>query len=402
MESFIPLLFTIFLVGPIQLSPADHSSPTSSELKWQTPTYSLNSSNPYRIQVDDEETFTTPITKDYQTDNLYYTPTLSPGTYYWRVKAKDNTSIWSDWSSTWQFNLTSQVLSTPNPSATPSATPSPSSTATPTPIQQIVVSNTPSSSDVSMQFNLFVQLSGFAANKLIYLKAAFRKEGSSNYFGQTLVNNDWIKNNENYAKQLLITTDASGSWVGNMTVKGDSSDSGYSGAGDYRFKVGFYLDSTVAWSNETTISLSGEVPTTTDPLSTSAPEGVLTSSKVTTTLKNTTQEIIYQPQFSDLVLGTDSAEVFIASPSTEPISQTVMINSQSQRSNNLIPLLGSLLTISGVILGSWRLIPQPHQIKLKKWLLIWQKSSKLKVLLSLCQDKWEQAKQLLRKVLLRG
>ncbi|MEK7125275.1 MAG: DUF11 domain-containing protein, partial [Patescibacteria group bacterium] len=56
---------------------------------------------------------------------------LAPGTYYWRVKAKDAKDNFGPWSGIWQLTIT--ATPTPTPTATPSATPTTSPTATGTP-----------------------------------------------------------------------------------------------------------------------------------------------------------------------------------------------------------------------------------------------------------------------------
>lgn len=133
---------------PTLLSPSDNSTVPSSKLQWQAPVYSLASPNPYRIQVDDDSTFSS-INKDYYTDNIYYTPTLSLGNWYWRVKAKDTSGTWSDWSNIWSFIL-SDATPTPSPSSTPSPTPTPTpaptQTSSPAPIPKKSTSPTDSPS----------------------------------------------------------------------------------------------------------------------------------------------------------------------------------------------------------------------------------------------------------------
>src|SRR5688572_15168547 len=100
---------------PQLLSPSDGSTTSSSKLEWQIPSYSLYSGNNFRVQVDDDVSFSS-LNKDYYTDNNYYTPTLADGVWYWRVKAKDVDGVWSDWSSIWSFNLSSSSEISPSPS----------------------------------------------------------------------------------------------------------------------------------------------------------------------------------------------------------------------------------------------------------------------------------------------
>lgn len=130
----LTLIFLFFGAGsvsaispPAQISPTDNSQVSSSKLTWETPSYSLYSKNPYRIQVDDNADFSS-VYRNYDTKNTYYTPILTEGTWYWRIKVKDSDGNWSDWSDSWSF-----ILAAATPSPTPSATPTPSPTANPTP-----------------------------------------------------------------------------------------------------------------------------------------------------------------------------------------------------------------------------------------------------------------------------
>lgn len=233
------------VAGPSQQSPSDGSTVSSTTLTWQTPAYSLYSGSPYRVQVDDETTFSAPP-KDYYTANTSYTPTLADGTWYWRVKAKDASGTWSDWSSTWSF-----ILSTSSPSPSPS----------PTTTSTFTISNVPSSIDSTQTFKVDVslELSSYPNTKF-YVKGAFLKSGSSNYFGLTKVNNSWVKNSSSSSSQYEITTDSAGKWSGSLEVQPDVMDSGYEGTNDYIFKVARYTSSGSGptWSNEANIKINAK------------------------------------------------------------------------------------------------------------------------------------------------
>lgn len=127
---------SVFAISPpIQISPTDSFQVSSSKLTWETPSYQLYSNNPYRIQVDDNPDFSS-IYRDYNTKNTYYSPVLTEGIWYWRIKSKDSGGNWSDWSNSWSFNLTTATSSsspTQTPSPTPSSTPTPTPIPTPTP-----------------------------------------------------------------------------------------------------------------------------------------------------------------------------------------------------------------------------------------------------------------------------
>ena len=132
----ITTLFLFFRVSPvfaisppIQTSPANNSQVSSSKLTWEAPAYPLYSNDPYRIQVDDDFDFSS-VYRDYKTEKNYYKPVLTEGIWYWRIKAKDNNSTWSNWSDDWSFILTN---TTPPPEPSPTQIPTPSPTPTPTP-----------------------------------------------------------------------------------------------------------------------------------------------------------------------------------------------------------------------------------------------------------------------------
>lgn len=101
--------------------------------------------------------------------------------------------------------------------------------------------------------------SGFTNGEKVYIKGAFFKEGSSNYFGLTKNNDSWIKNSITALSQREV---GMGSWDNFLIVKPDYSDNGFLGTGDYRFKVGFYYltssgnTSSINWSvNEINIKI---------------------------------------------------------------------------------------------------------------------------------------------------
>jgi len=108
-------------------------------------------------------------------------------------------------------------------------------------------------------------ISGFTNGEKIYLKGAFYKDGSTNYFGFTKSNDSWIKNSATslFQREVLI-----GAWDNQVFVKPDYEDTGFTGAGDYKFKLGFYYlsssgnISSVNWSsNDFNVSLSAPSPT---------------------------------------------------------------------------------------------------------------------------------------------
>lgn len=104
--------------------------------------------------------------------------------------------------------------------------------------------------------------SGFTPEEILYIKGAFFKEGSSNYFGYTKYGDTWIKNSIATKNQRKVII---GEWDGTLVVKSDYSDSGFTDNGSYKFKIGFYTlasdgdISSVRWS-ETVASIDLEKP----------------------------------------------------------------------------------------------------------------------------------------------
>lgn len=130
--------------------------------------------------------------------------------------------------------------------------------------------------------NISASISGFTDGEQIYLKAAFFKEGSTNYFGFIKKGEEWVKNSTTALEQKQITI---GSWDGNSSVKSDFSDTGFSGSGSYNFKLGFYYitsggnTSSINWS-ENVLSVKVEEPISA-PVETVAPTQALSVSSTT-------------------------------------------------------------------------------------------------------------------------
>lgn len=241
--------------SPTLLNPSSGSTITTINLTWQAPSYLLYSGgSPYRVQIDDDQNFSLP-NKDYYSTNASYSPQgLSLGTWYWRVKAKDSSGSWSDWSAPWSFTLETQSATPtpPLPDNTPTPIPSPTASK---PASLFSISSIPSTINSSESFIIQAQLSGLEANNSYFLKGAFLKSGSTNYFGKTKVSEAWIKNNQSYLNQFPISTNSSGSWSGTLEIVADSEDSGFTGEGDYIFKAARYSNSGSGpnWSNQVSI-----------------------------------------------------------------------------------------------------------------------------------------------------
>lgn len=326
--------------SPSQVSPADGETVSSSKLTWQAPSYEVYAGNAFRVQVDEASGFADPK-KDYYTANLNYTPSLTDGRWFWRVKAKDSSGTWSDWSSVWSFTLSSTSPSPPSPSpssAPPSETPSSSVSST------FTISDIPAQIDSTQNFSVSVTLNlSSAPTSTFYLKGAFKKENSSNYFGLTKVGPSWIKNGDKYSKQYSITTDSSGHWSGHLEIQPDPSDAGFEGGGDYIFKVARYTGSGSGptWTSETSIKINAKETEIED-------SDVVNLSKLS-------------PQKSPAVLGESKKSEFkkteeipevVSTPSAKPSSPSAsaIIKSVQKKSFNLFYLFGGIfIFISGIL-----------------------------------------------------
>jgi hypothetical protein len=134
-------------------------------------------------------------------------------------------------------------------------------------VRQIYITGNQSVLYGDEEITLTASASGFTTGELLLIKGAFYKEGSTNYFGYTKNGNTWVKNSTKTTDQRSVNI---GSWDGNVTVKSDYSDSGFSGNGNYLLKVGFYTiakdgdPSSVAWSeNSLPVALEKPPPTQT-------------------------------------------------------------------------------------------------------------------------------------------
>lgn len=105
---------------------------------------------------------------------------------------------------------------------------------------------------------VFASHSGFLDSEKVHIKGAFYQTGSTNYFGLTKKNDEWIKNSASSDFQLQIEV---GVWDKMVVVKPDFSDSGFKGNDSYNFKLGYYYFtsggniSSVNWSNSISVGL---------------------------------------------------------------------------------------------------------------------------------------------------
>lgn len=123
------------------------------------------------------------------------------------------------------------------------------------------------------EVHISASLSGFLSDEVIKIKGAFFLEGSSNYFGYTKNGDAWIKCGDTTANQMEMNLSQ---WNNQLILRSDFGDSGFSGEGEYRVKVGYYSRSSsgtygsVSWSNALPIIINLPDPTST-PIPTSTP-----------------------------------------------------------------------------------------------------------------------------------
>ena len=342
---------------PIQISPVDNSTITQlkPKLTWQ---YSGNCPidtkiSCFRVELDMSLLFPNP--KYNYTNSFSYSPqTLADGKWFWRVKAKETSGTWSDWSATWSFTLTATTTSpAPDPTSPTDTTPSPTPQTSPTPTSAFTIADVPSQINSDESFNVSVNLSSpDNPNTKFYLKVAFKKAGSFNYFGLTKVSGNWIKNGSGYSDQFPATTDSSGNWSGNLEVKPDSEDSGFTGTGDYIFKVGKYnsadTNPSVSWSNN---ELTIKIMSTESDQDTTSTETISPASNPSTTSpfpvkKPTTSNKSSKSKSYD-TLVYHSASVAAATASARSSTPSAEVEVKNQRQTNPIIWVGLILIFAG-------------------------------------------------------
>jgi len=70
------------------------------DLDWED----VSGATMYQVQVDDDRSFSSPLVDaKVRTSSYALGIQLADGTYYWRVRAQDQTGGWGDWSEIWSF-----------------------------------------------------------------------------------------------------------------------------------------------------------------------------------------------------------------------------------------------------------------------------------------------------------
>ncbi|NHJ85760.1 MAG: hypothetical protein FK734_09880, partial [Asgard group archaeon] len=89
--------------APVLVSPTNGyltNDPTQL-LDWDPSVTATN----YRLYVDDNSDFSSPVITIITSATSYTTSTLADRTYYWHVQAVDSVGNWGPWSSTWHFTI---------------------------------------------------------------------------------------------------------------------------------------------------------------------------------------------------------------------------------------------------------------------------------------------------------
>ncbi|HSD99011.1 MAG TPA: hypothetical protein VLB73_04980 [Patescibacteria group bacterium] len=196
-------------------------------------------------------------------------------------------------------------------------------------------------------------MSGFTSGETIYIKGALYKDGSTNYFGYTKNNDNWIKNSDATTNQRQVQI---GSWDQSLIVKSDFDDSGYVGEGEYKLKIGFYYTTSggnlaaVTWSsNSLDVEISDPDPTPTPtPTPTNTPTPTLKPTPTPTAkLSPTSTPTARITVPVSLELSSDSA-ILGASISAIP----TLVKAESDKKVSSVNFLAIFLIIGGIFILS--------------------------------------------------
>lgn len=171
---------------------------------------------------------------------------------------------------------------------------------------------TVTSTSLKADQELLVQASasGFAADEQLYIKGAFYKEGTANYFGYTKSGDLWVKNSIKTVEQRKIIV---ATWDGTLLVKPDFSDSGFTDNGSYLLKVGYYTvnasgePSSVHWSTNTASIMLEKPPAT--PTPTVTPTRTPTIQPTSTLTRTPTHTVTQTPTPQPTRLNSPTARV---------------------------------------------------------------------------------------------
>jgi hypothetical protein len=385
--------------APLLISPTNLSTVNSTKLEWLVPAYNLKTTTPYRIQVHSSPEFSGIIYRDSNTTNPNYTPELPEGVWYWRVLARDSNGISSEWSPTSQFTYSTTIVTSspvptemPSPSIAPTSTPTasvsqtvlpnPTSSSSPTstPTPYFTLSQIPSAINSTQSFNTLISLYlPQSINTTFYLKGAFYSDGSTNYFGQTKYDGNWIKNSQTYSSQFKIQTDGQGKWQGNIEFIPDPQDSGFDTSGEYNFKVGRYsaTGTSLTWSDSQTIYITEIINPSPSPSPTVSPSpSLIASSSIQPILSTTISDEIFPVEESTYSAKEATESVLELIPQIATIEGVATVagdfttKQPSPETLSLNPgwfyISSGILFLAGI--ASAFIVKYKPQLYLKKWL----------------------------------
>lgn len=345
--------------APVLKSPPDNSSEDKTpKLIWEFNGECITDGSCFRIEIDNNSDFSS-LEKSSYTNSLSYSPQgLSQQSYFWRVKAKDTSQKWSEWSSVFKFNVGSgNSTPTSPPSISPSLKPDSSPSSENKNDSKFEIKDLKGEINSDEEVEVSVSFSEpQKPNTSFHIKGAFRQGDSINYFGETFFDGEWSKNNAAYSRQFLVQTDQEGKWEGKIKVRPDSLDSGFKGSGDYHFKVGRYTSSGNGpiWSNELSLKINEIERPETSPGA--EPEGEE---------DNLEEESLEDEEKSTRPLPSFNYDYQIASVAGEATkSDNITLEEQTRvleekKVNWLLIILGVGILVSGVGYGV-------YQVKFKK------------------------------------
>lgn len=182
-----------------------------------------------------------------------------------------------------------------------------------------------------MIISVSLDLSSSTANNTYYLRGAFYKEGTTQYFGFTINNQGEAYNGPFSDCQKLygITVDAEGNWTGEIKVKADPEDSAFEGSGDYLLKVSRYTTScSNTWADTEPINVTITQTVFPSPSPSSASESNPSNSSSTSSSNSPSSTPKSSPKASSKKSPSPSPKVLAAAtnePSKPQGSQPPMI-----------------------------------------------------------------------------
>ncbi len=234
-----------------------------------------------------------------------------------------------------------------------------------------LIPDPPSTINSNASFLTLVQLTDLTPNVSYYLAGTFYKKGSTNYFGKTLVDGNWIKNNSSATSQFKITSDNSGNWVGSLEVMPDSSNSDFTGSGQYDFKVARYNSTgdNLTWSNNVSLTINYIAEPT--PTPTQLPESTPKAAAQPSAIKTTTTTSLTPGSISNSFFRDSATVAGIATTSSQTKKDQVLEQffTDSKPSINWWLIGGGFLAlcISGIPLVKIFKNKLPQRIQIRNW-----------------------------------